>query len=224
MTRKLGFELSAQIQNNNFGFSPVEIILSAFSSALSVASGRNHVQFRLINNGRAKVFPGVDVAKTVGWFSMHSPVIIHVDRSGGLREQVSNLRTQLISIPMFGMGFNAFQYLSDNAKTREYFSSLATPDFDINYLASDNVSEIQKDLFESTGGLVTKAKESSGKTKKDQLYDVICPAYIHINFIDGQYTILCMARDNVFKKETLERILKVWLSDIDHIVRTLSAS
>jgi non-ribosomal peptide synthase protein (TIGR01720 family) len=61
-------------------------------------------------HGREDVIDGVDLSRTVGWFTTLFPVALDVV-DGDWREQIKAVRRQLRAIPNNGFGFGALRYL-----------------------------------------------------------------------------------------------------------------
>jgi non-ribosomal peptide synthase protein (TIGR01720 family) len=88
-----------------------DVLLAALASALSRWTGRDTVSLDLEGHGREDVIDGIDLSRTVGWFTTIHPVTLTVPE-GNWRNVVKAIRRQLRVIPGNGFGFGALRYLS----------------------------------------------------------------------------------------------------------------
>ena len=87
-----------------------DVLLAALARALSRWTGHERVSLELEGHGREDVLDGVDLSRTVGWFTTVFPVVLDVPDSGW-RELVRSVRRQLRAIPGNGFGFGALRHL-----------------------------------------------------------------------------------------------------------------
>jgi amino acid adenylation domain-containing protein/non-ribosomal peptide synthase protein (TIGR01720 family) len=89
-----------------------DVLLSALGSALSAWTGRDEVLVALEGHGREDVLDGVDLSRTVGWFTTQFPVALTVPASGDWAQTVKSVKEQLRAIPRRGLSYEALRYLS----------------------------------------------------------------------------------------------------------------
>jgi non-ribosomal peptide synthase protein (TIGR01720 family) len=94
-----------------------DVLLAALAWALSRWSGRNRVSIKLEGHGREDVLDGVDLSRTVGWFTTLFPVVLDVPDGGDprWRDLIRSVRRQLRAIPGNGLGYGALRYLGPPA-------------------------------------------------------------------------------------------------------------
>jgi non-ribosomal peptide synthase protein (TIGR01720 family) len=82
------------------------------------------VSIDLEGHGREEVLDGVDLSRTVGWFTTIFPVVLDVVASDepNWRDLIKSARRQLRAIPGNGLGFGALRYLGSPA-ARERLSA-----------------------------------------------------------------------------------------------------
>ncbi|WP_312877594.1 non-ribosomal peptide synthetase [Lentzea indica] len=88
-----------------------DVLLAALAWSLSRWTGHRTVSVDLEGHGREEVIDGVDVSRTVGWFTTVFPVAIEVPDVPGWRELVKSVRRQLRAVPGNGFGFGALRHL-----------------------------------------------------------------------------------------------------------------
>jgi non-ribosomal peptide synthase protein (TIGR01720 family) len=101
-----------------------DVLLAALAWALSRWTGRGRVSIDLEGHGREEILDGVDLSRTVGWFTTIFPVVLDVITSdeSNWRELIKSARRQLRAIPGNGLGFGALRYLGSPV-TRERLST-----------------------------------------------------------------------------------------------------
>ncbi|TWP54344.1 amino acid adenylation domain-containing protein [Lentzea tibetensis] len=88
-----------------------DVLLTALAWSLSRWTGHRTVSVDLEGHGREDVLDGVDVSRTVGWFTTVFPVAVDVPDQAGWRDLVKSVRRQLRTVPGNGFGFGALRHL-----------------------------------------------------------------------------------------------------------------
>jgi non-ribosomal peptide synthase protein (TIGR01720 family) len=113
-----------------------DVLLAALAWALSRWTGRGRVAIELEGHGREEILDGVDLSRTVGWFTTMFPVSLEVpagDRPDW-RALIKSIRRQLRTIPGNGLGFGALRYLGSPAARERLTADAAGPQVVFNYL------------------------------------------------------------------------------------------
>ncbi|GLZ39063.1 non-ribosomal peptide synthase/polyketide synthase [Actinokineospora sp. NBRC 105648] len=87
-----------------------DVLLAALAWSLARWTGRSRVAVHLEGHGREDVIDGVDLSRTVGWFTTMFPVALTVGE-GNWRTVVRDVRKQLRALPGNGFGYSALRYL-----------------------------------------------------------------------------------------------------------------
>jgi len=173
------------------------------------------VNFEVLANGRDKIIRGVDLSRTIGWVVDYVPVMVKSSHHSSLIQKIHSYKQQYMQIPNSGLGFNAVKYLSDDPLIRSQFKAVPRAEFNINYIPRElNAFEgaITADL---PVHLISPGSELAGNHHGDMHADIIWPSYIHIEVRNGEYVFTWIARDNVYKKSTIESALSLWLEEIE---------
>ncbi|CUU59630.1 non-ribosomal peptide synthase domain TIGR01720/amino acid adenylation domain-containing protein [Parafrankia irregularis] len=95
------------------GAQAVEVLLTALATTLSGWTGAAAHVIDLEGHGREPVVPdaGLDVSRTVGWFTALHPVRLEPPASDDPVERLTAVRDQLRSIPHKGVGYGMARYL-----------------------------------------------------------------------------------------------------------------
>ncbi|HEX6471811.1 MAG TPA: amino acid adenylation domain-containing protein [Streptosporangiaceae bacterium] len=88
-----------------------DVLLAALGRVLSRWTGRPRVLVDLEGHGREDLLDGVDLSRTVGWFTTIYPVALTVP-GGGWGEALKSVKEQLRSVPRRGLGYGALRFLA----------------------------------------------------------------------------------------------------------------
>jgi amino acid adenylation domain-containing protein/non-ribosomal peptide synthase protein (TIGR01720 family) len=88
-----------------------EVALSALARVLARWTGRDAVAVDLEGHGRERLLDGVDLSRTVGWFTSVHPVRLSVPEDADWRTVTRTVRRQLRAVPHKGMGYGPLRHL-----------------------------------------------------------------------------------------------------------------
>ena len=108
-----------------------DILLTALARALGAWAGRDRVLIELEGHGREGEFTGVDVSRTVGWFTSVFPVVL--DGAGALGEALKRVKEALRAVPRRGLGYGVLRHLG-TPQQRRALEALPRPQLLFNYL------------------------------------------------------------------------------------------
>jgi amino acid adenylation domain-containing protein/non-ribosomal peptide synthase protein (TIGR01720 family) len=94
-----------------YGAEVNEVLLAALARALIRWTGGDAVLVELEGHGREEVMEGVDVSRTVGWFTSIFPVLLSLRPGEGVVETLKRIKEQLRRVPAKGIGFGILRYL-----------------------------------------------------------------------------------------------------------------
>ncbi|MEU0005141.1 non-ribosomal peptide synthase/polyketide synthase [Streptomyces sp. NPDC006314] len=116
-----------------------DVLLAALALSLARWTGHDRVRLDLEGHGREDLLDGVDLSRTVGWFTTVHPVALQVPDPGDLgaerdwRSLVKSVRRQLRAVPGNGLGFGALRTFGP-PEVRERLGSGAHGQVVFNYL------------------------------------------------------------------------------------------
>jgi amino acid adenylation domain-containing protein/non-ribosomal peptide synthase protein (TIGR01720 family) len=108
-----------------------DLLLTALARVIGRWSGQASTLIQLEGHGREELFDGVDLTRTVGWFTSLFPVRLTPAALPG--DSIKQIKEQLRSIPNKGIGFGALRHLGD-AQAQASLRALPTPRITFNYL------------------------------------------------------------------------------------------
>ncbi|HVI44681.1 MAG TPA: condensation domain-containing protein, partial [Chitinophaga sp.] len=96
-----------------------DILLSALALTLAEWNQHNTVTIGLEGHGREDIVPGIDLSRTVGWFTSMFPVSLQVESGCGVGDIVKSVKEQLRLIPGKGIGYGVLRYIGKAASLQE---------------------------------------------------------------------------------------------------------
>ncbi|MCP5050157.1 MAG: amino acid adenylation domain-containing protein, partial [bacterium] len=154
-----------------------DLLLTALALSLQNMWGMDNILINLEGHGRETIIEGIDINRTVGWFTSQFPVLLELSKydnpGNNLSYQIRYIKETLRKIPGKGIGFGILKYLSPH---REEFAAAKHPEINFNYLgdfgqrenygngifsvsglsAGDNISPRMKNLYVlDISGMVT---------------------------------------------------------------------
>ena len=111
-----------------------DVLLSGLGLALSGWIGQPTVWIDLEGHGREALFDGVDLSRTVGWFTTIFPVKLDVHRTVGPGEVLKSVKEQLRGVPQRGIGFGMLRYLQGDEAVATLLRTLPQREVIFNYL------------------------------------------------------------------------------------------
>uniref|UniRef100_UPI00211EB3E4 non-ribosomal peptide synthetase n=1 Tax=Bradyrhizobium sp. SRS-191 TaxID=2962606 RepID=UPI00211EB3E4 len=133
-----------------------DLLLSALSRALWQWSGCTDVVIELEGHGREDIGAGLDLSRTVGWFTTAFPVRL----AHGSRDPASLIKAtkeMQRGVPHRGLGYGVLRYLGSDAQ-RKTLAARSEPRVGFNYLG-------QMDDGAGEAALFTMASESAGPSR-----------------------------------------------------------
>ena len=89
-----------------------DVLLSALGPVLGQWTGRERVLIDLEGHGREELLAGVDLSRTVGWFTTMYPVALAAVSETDWGAVLKSVKEQLRAIPRRGLGYGALRYLT----------------------------------------------------------------------------------------------------------------
>uniref|UniRef100_UPI002ABE361F amino acid adenylation domain-containing protein n=1 Tax=Paraburkholderia sp. J12 TaxID=2805432 RepID=UPI002ABE361F len=108
-----------------------DLLLTALGRALCAWSGRESIRIDVEGHGREDIEQGLDVSRTVGWFTSVYPV--KLEPVGELGDAICRVKESLRAVPGRGLGYGLLRYLGD-AHVKQALASQQPSQVVFNYL------------------------------------------------------------------------------------------
>jgi amino acid adenylation domain-containing protein/non-ribosomal peptide synthase protein (TIGR01720 family) len=116
-----------------------EVLLTGLGHALAEWSGSRWVQVSVEGHGREELFDGVDLSRTVGWFTTEAPVLLELPESGDTVASLRRMRGVLRGLGARLLEYGLLRYLGPS-EVRERLRTLPQAEVTFNYLGQwDNL-------------------------------------------------------------------------------------
>ncbi|MGH3781488.1 MAG: amino acid adenylation domain-containing protein, partial [Pseudonocardiaceae bacterium] len=107
-----------------------DVLLAGLGRVLSRWTGRARVLVDLEGHGREEIFDGIDLSRTVGWFTTMFPIALDLPTDDDPGALLKSVKEQLRAIPCRGLGYGALRYLTPTGALAQQ----PTPQVSFNYL------------------------------------------------------------------------------------------
>ncbi|MDB4970228.1 MAG: amino acid adenylation domain protein, partial [Myxococcales bacterium] len=184
-----------------------ELLVAALAQTLCDWSGRESVSVRLEGHGREELVDGVDLSRTVGWFTSMYPV--RLDGGADLRDLVRATKETLRGIPNRGIGYGLLRYLHPDATLQRRLGACQS-DVVFNYLG-------QFDTVLGEDALFAIARESTGpahspRGRREAQLEVSAMV------LGGELTVSFSFSDRQYRRETIGRLADGYARAVRDIV------
>ncbi|HEV2784623.1 MAG TPA: MupA/Atu3671 family FMN-dependent luciferase-like monooxygenase [Actinophytocola sp.] len=170
-----------------------EALLTAIASAVAGWTGADHVQLDIERHGREDLVPGLDVVRTVGWFSDFHPTVLpvpHGDPAGRLAVVAETLG----SVPHRGAGYVPLRHGTHDSPLR----GLPPSELTVNYLGQLDAA-LPPDAPATILGDPPGSLRSAG-TPRPHLIEVTAGVLDHRLWLVWTYA------EGIHRPETVERL------------------
>jgi non-ribosomal peptide synthase protein (TIGR01720 family) len=191
-----------------------EVLLAALAWALCRWTGTSRACVDLEGHGREDLLDGVDLSRTVGWFTTVFPVTLEVPGQDqpGWRALIKSVRRQLRAVPGNGIGFGALRYLG-SAAARDRLSASPGPQIAFNYLGQFDARSPDADGGLHRAVLGPLGQDHDPSDNDPHLLQVVGATQA------GRLEFAWSYRPDVHDKSTVERIAGEFTDALRHIAR-----
>ncbi len=92
-----------------------DLLLTALAEAMSPWTGTRRLCVELEGHGREDIFEGINVSRTVGWFTTLFPLVLDLTGAPELEDALKQVKETLRGVPNHGLGYGVLRYLNEGA-------------------------------------------------------------------------------------------------------------
>jgi non-ribosomal peptide synthase protein (TIGR01720 family) len=186
-----------------------DLMLAALWEAFARWSGEPRIGIAMEGHGRDLPIDGIDLSRTVGWFTSMYPLYLEGPLGAAPDEIIARVKEQLGAVPRNGAGFGILRYLNPKAEVRAAMAALPEPEIAFLYFG-------QLDAAYAGGAGWTPAAESVGPQRDSRivrrhLFEV------KVAIQDGRLVTDWVYSRNRHREATVKGL-------VEHFVRALRAS
>ncbi|MEA5624654.1 non-ribosomal peptide synthetase, partial [Nostoc sp. UHCC 0251] len=135
-----------------------DVLLTTLVLVLGKWTNSKSVLFNLEGHGREDIIDGVDLSRTIGWFTTIFPVLVELGAIENIVDALKSVKEQLRAIPNKGIGYGLLRYLSQDVEIVAQLQALPQAEISFNYLG-------QFDQLLNTSSWMQPASESAGHSQ-----------------------------------------------------------
>ncbi|WP_375471079.1 condensation domain-containing protein, partial [uncultured Nostoc sp.] len=189
-----------------------DVLLTALALVLSKWTNCESVLFNLEGHGREDIIDGVDLSRTIGWFTTIFPVVLKLEAIdfADLGNALKSVKEQLRAIPNKGIGYGLLRYLNSDAEISAQLQTIPASEISFNYLG-------QFTQVINTSSLMQVASESSGisQSLQGQRRNLL---EINAIITNEQLQIDWTYSSNIHQQGTIENIAQEFVSSLREII------
>nr|WP_225778800.1 non-ribosomal peptide synthetase [Pseudomonas sp. Marseille-Q3773] len=185
-----------------------DLLLTALARVIARWTGREQVLVRLEGHGREDLFDGIDLSRTVGWFTSLYP--LKLSPQAQWAGSIKTIKEQLRAVPDKGLGYGVLRYLG-GSEARQLLGRLPAGEIVFNYLGQFDSS------FDAATGLLTPAQESAGQNHDDAT-PLGSQLAINGQVFAGELKLNWTFSSERFKPSTIQRLADAYADELKALI------
>jgi len=186
-----------------------EVLLTALVRAFTPWTGSNSLLIDLEGHGREEILDGVDLSRTVGWFTTIFPVVLDCKDSQTQVETLRAVKEQLRKIPHRGIGYGLLKYGGNEAAAGK-LRALPQAEMRFNYLSQIDRVFVDSPMFAVAPHRTGPAQ--SLKAKRAYLLNIIAMV------TGGELRLEWTYSENIYRHETIEQVAQQYLQEVRMLI------
>ncbi|WP_307250427.1 amino acid adenylation domain-containing protein [Croceifilum oryzae] len=188
--------------NEAFHTEPVELLITSLALAVKEHTNQSRVCIEMEGHGREEFSPGLDLSRTVGWFTSMYPVVLEVE-DGTFSTQMKSMKEQIRRVPNKGLDYLILKHMSDHLQDGD------EPLVRFNYLGDFDATAYPK--------FFTFASESSG-SEIGPLNHLTAVMDITAMIVNQVLQLSITYSESHFHTETISSFMKQWMGHLRGII------
>ncbi|HEY6187654.1 MAG TPA: amino acid adenylation domain-containing protein [Pyrinomonadaceae bacterium] len=187
-----------------------DVLLTALVAACALWTGEDALLLELEGHGREELFEGVNLSRTVGWFTSAFPVLLKLDGPFVPGKALRSVKEQLRAIQGNGINYGVQRYLSGATEAEAVPRALLQPGISFNYLG-------QLDSILESATIFRLAREGAGPARdgrnhRTHLLEVNAGVYDRQLRLDWSYS------SGLHDRATIEKLASDYLGALRAII------
>jgi amino acid adenylation domain-containing protein/non-ribosomal peptide synthase protein (TIGR01720 family) len=187
-----------------------DILLTGLGIAIQKTFSIQKMVIRMEGHGREEIIPGVDISRTVGWFTAVYPFILSLTQESSLFYNLIEVKEAIRKIPNKGIGYGIQHYLGNG------FQQALKPSMEFNYLGEFNDNQINQmqSIFDYSSEYI------GSNVSEDNESDV--PISVSGILVSNQLSISISFSDKIYEKEKIQILSDCYKESLLGIIEKLS--
>lgn len=186
-----------------------DVLLTALAQAFERWTGNNSLLLDLEGHGREDIFEGVDLSRTIGWFTAVFPVLLNSEKHSDLGDAIKSVKEQLRAVPNRGIGCGVLGYL--NPEIAKKLPKLPQAEVSFNYLG-------QFDQLLPKSSLLILSSEPSGPLRSprgNRRYLLEINGFIASNKLQLDWTY----SESIHRRESIENLATGFIESLRSLIQ-----
>jgi amino acid adenylation domain-containing protein/non-ribosomal peptide synthase protein (TIGR01720 family) len=187
-----------------------EVLLTALVRAFAKWTGSPSLLIDLEGHGREEIIEGVDLSRTISWFTTIFPVVLDCGNAQTGVEALQLVKEQLRAIPNRGIGYGLLRFASGDAMIAEKLQSRPQAEVRFNYLG-----QVDRMLFDSSMFSIASDLSGPAQSKKAER------AYL-INIIgvvsNGELRLEWTFSESIHHKESVMQVADRFILELRDLI------
>jgi len=205
-----------------------DILLTALAISIRQWGNMKDILINVETHGREQFASGINVDRTVGWFTSQYPLLLELGNSNDLGVLIKSVKETLRKIPNKGLGYGILKYLTSLEQKGEMIFKV-TPQIGFNYLGefklyqedpnavrSNKSLNLSNDTYDSSSK-ITISKFSKGDSLSQE-WPMLHPLELSGNVLDGRLIFEFDYNIYEYNQTTVERLAKFFYSAVEEII------
>lgn len=200
LTTVLSAEETQRLQSrahSAYGTNTEDLLLAALLEAAAPWTGYSELLVGLERHGREEVREGLDLSRTVGWFTAYFPILLSLARGGGAPAAIKRVKETLRAVPRQGIGYGVLRYLHEDPEIRNALRTLPQPEIIFNYTGKSDAPLLDGGAFRVSRPLFPSRAPTN---HRNHLLEV--NAYVQ----GGRLTVQWSFSRGIYRRETIEQL------------------
>ncbi|HVR99977.1 MAG TPA: non-ribosomal peptide synthase/polyketide synthase [Thermoanaerobaculia bacterium] len=186
-----------------------DLLLTALALSIAGWSGQPRLLVDLEGHGRDGVMEGLDLSRTVGWFTALYPVLLDLGDAADPGVALTAVKEQLRGVPRHGVGYGVLRYLGDE-ETRRVLAALPESELSFNYLGQLDRVLPGESLFQEAAEFPGAMRGRGGR----RLHRLNVGGRVS----DGRLQMKWSYGEDLYRRETIEELARGFMSSLRALV------
>jgi amino acid adenylation domain-containing protein/non-ribosomal peptide synthase protein (TIGR01720 family) len=187
-----------------------EVLLTALVSTFKKWAGYSSLLLDLEGHGREEIISGLDVSRTIGWFTTIFPLVLDIGESATSIDVLRSVKDQLRAIPNRGIGYGLLRYSCGEAAVVDKLRALSQAEIRFNYLGQLDRLLAESSLFSVSQHSIGPAQSPKGM--RAYLLNIIATV------INGELRLEWTYSENIHRSGTVERLALTYLDELRALI------
>ncbi|HSU17607.1 non-ribosomal peptide synthetase [Longimicrobium sp.] len=188
-----------------------DLLLAALARAFRGWTGERALLVDVEGHGREDLFDGVDLSRTVGWFTAIHPLRIELPEEDGPGEAIKAVKEQIRAVPARGISHGLLRWLSDDPEIPALLAALPRPQVAFNYIGRMEMGggEDAALLRPSDADAGTGRGPAAGRPHLVSIDAMVMDGQLHATWSYGA---------RVHRRETIGRVAEAFVAELRALV------